>query len=397
MSERHHFPEELLIEVLKRLPVGSLVRFTAVSKSLFFFITSPAFASAHLRHSRCNDNSSRNLLLHRRVRYPSRKRKCEILCESDHQTLTPISSPELPLSIPDGDGILIMVGCCNGVVCLLYNRHSGSESIYLWNPCIQKLMTLPSAAIIRPWCFSVLGFGVDPEGGLKVVRVVHERETGWIRSVSDHVEIYSLGTGTWRRISVVGVNPCEIILVQSQTFVHGAVHWIGSKLMDDNARQYCIIVFSMSDEVFSEIMLPDELACAGSGFSKDLRMVTFGESVVVYWQTVGMDGLSFELWMMKEYGVVGSWCRLHRMEPVEWAAEVVGLRKNGDVFISTDDEEDGELVSYCPDTGAVSKLGIYGSDFIFHVFEYLESLVLLQEQSCVIDGISEEMTSLALI
>ncbi|VFQ93749.1 unnamed protein product [Cuscuta campestris] len=397
MSERHHFPEELLIEILKRLPVRSLVRFTAVSKSWFLFITSPAFASAHLRHSRCKDNSGRNLLLHRRVRHPTRKGKYEILCESDHQTLTPISSPELPLSIPDGNEILIMLGCCNGVVCLVSNPYSESRSIYLWNPCIQKLMTLPSAAIIRPWCSSVLGFGVDPEGGLKVVRVVLETEKGSIRRVSDHVEIYSLGTGTWRRISVVGVNPCKIILVQSQTFVHGAVHWIGSKLMDDNARQNCIIVFSMSDEVFSEIMLPDELANAGSSSSKYLRMVAFGESVVVSWQTVGMDGLSFELWMMKEYGVVGSWCRLHRMEPVEWVREVVCLRKNGDVFISTNDEEDGELVSYCPNTGAVSELGIYGSDNIFYVFEYLESLVLLQEQSCVIDGISEEMTSLALI
>ncbi|RAL45318.1 hypothetical protein DM860_014728 [Cuscuta australis] len=77
------------------------------------------------------------------------------------------------------DGILITVGCCNGVICLLYNLHSGSESIYLWNPCIQKLMTLHPAAIIRPRCSSVLGFGVDPEGGLKMkyclLKVLFER------------------------------------------------------------------------------------------------------------------------------------------------------------------------------------------------------------------------------
>lgn len=86
------------------------------------------------------------------------------------------SSVFLPLPLREReDGILIMVGCCNGVVCLLYNLHSGSESIYLWNPCIQKLMTLPSAAIIRPRCSSVLGFGVDPEGGLKVVPWKGER------------------------------------------------------------------------------------------------------------------------------------------------------------------------------------------------------------------------------
>ncbi|VFQ63661.1 unnamed protein product [Cuscuta campestris] len=38
-----------------------------------------------------------------------------------------------------------------------------------------------------------------------------------------------------------------------------------------------------------------------------------------------------KLWMMKEYGVVESWCRLHRIELVEGMGRIVGFRENSEL------------------------------------------------------------------
>ncbi|RAL42898.1 unnamed protein product [Cuscuta campestris] len=396
MWERHHLPEEILIEILTRLPVRSLVRFTAVSKSWFFLITSPALVSAHLRHSRCNDNSVGNLLLLRHLENSSIKEKYEILEETDHQTLNPISSPELPPAFACED--IRVVGCYSGVVCLSNAWCCDLCCTYLWNPCIQKLKPLSPPTIIRPAgsLNSLLGFGVNPEcdGDLKVVRAVYQRKGEYLQMPDGppDVEIYLLSTGKWRTISAVGVNLYMInfVLWWSQTFVHGAVHWIGQKWVDNVRSKCCITVFSMADEVFSEIMLPNELA---KWIALYLHIMMFEESIAVAKYATRNHCIFCDLWVMKEYGVVESWCRIYRIELDGWMDRIVGFRKNGDILICSDNRE---LVSYCPTTKFFHKLGIYGTNRSFYVGKYLESLVLLQEKSCEVDVLFKEMTSVSI-
>ena len=43
-----HFPDEIVLEILTRLPVNSLLRFRCVCKNWYSYITNPNFISTHL-------------------------------------------------------------------------------------------------------------------------------------------------------------------------------------------------------------------------------------------------------------------------------------------------------------------------------------------------------------
>ncbi|CAH9138491.1 unnamed protein product [Cuscuta epithymum] len=100
----------------------------------------------------------------------------------------------------------------------------------------------------------------------------------------------------------------------------------------------------MADELFGEIMLPDELSQERAA---NLYIMALDESVAVVKYDREIHGGSCILWVMKEYGVVESWSRLHSIELVEVMERIVGFRKNGDILFSTNKSE---LVSYCPNT-----------------------------------------------
>ena len=129
-------PEELLEEILVRLPVKSLLRFRCVQKSWSTLVQNPTFIAKHLRHHQT------------KTKYPS------ILVES----LDKIEDLQYLLqSHPDeGGGVRIldfkgdsmgrlltvreltnMFACINGIICIagIFRGHYG---FVLWNPAISK-------------------------------------------------------------------------------------------------------------------------------------------------------------------------------------------------------------------------------------------------------------------
>ncbi|OMO97146.1 hypothetical protein COLO4_14845 [Corchorus olitorius] len=62
MSDDFNLPEELLLEILVRVPAEDLVKFTAVCKSWNSVIKNPNFISTHLGKTISSSNSRRLLL-----------------------------------------------------------------------------------------------------------------------------------------------------------------------------------------------------------------------------------------------------------------------------------------------------------------------------------------------
>ena len=82
---------------------------------------------------------------------------------------------------------------------------------------------------------------------------------------------------------------------------------------------------------------------------------------------------------MKEYGIVDSWTKLCTVDLNREIIRVLGLRKNGHIFVVAKLPCDWELSSYDLESQQVKKLGICGNPYFFHIDDYTENLVLLDK------------------
>ncbi|KAL7614782.1 hypothetical protein Lser_V15G05758 [Lactuca serriola] len=146
-------------EIMRRLPVKSLVRFRCACKAWRCLIDSARFIAAH--------TVSQDQRQHLFVRYLV-GRKPHYVCIVDDDTFprqrfVPTLPPSIKLLTRSR-----MVGSCNGLVCLYgyYESHSGEPMVVLWNPSIRKSIAI--AVPVNPFdmynCVdeSAFGFGVCP-------------------------------------------------------------------------------------------------------------------------------------------------------------------------------------------------------------------------------------------
>ncbi|XP_059650087.1 putative F-box protein At3g16210 [Cornus florida] len=168
--------------------------------------------------------------------------------------------PQLPSRIRKKS--LCVHGSCNGLVCLSNVLCSGT--IYLWNPSLRKLKTLPNSPDIKsPIIYSnlvyysiCLAFGFHPKvNDYKVVKIwclVYEMDEPY--KYQFLTDVYSLSTDSWRRIDVT---PSCYSFYRNPAIVNGAAYWVATKKTSEGSCEKLLMRFEMGDEVFEEVMLPD--------------------------------------------------------------------------------------------------------------------------------------------
>ncbi|KAK9284258.1 hypothetical protein L1049_023427 [Liquidambar formosana] len=93
----------------------------------------------------------------------------------------------------------------------------------------------------------------------------------------------------------------------------------------------------------------------------------------------------FSIWVMKQYGVAESWSKQFIIDSQGRWSTPLGLSKSGEILLATSNEE---VVSYHPETQQVMDVAIRGSEVLFYLGNYVESLVLVsgvlrrEEESC---------------
>nr|XP_023892639.1 F-box protein At3g07870-like [Quercus suber]POE60565.1 f-box protein [Quercus suber] len=339
-------------------------------------IKNPTFISTQLHHSL---NKNQNLLF---IGLCSENQKeFYALHNEDDADFTKHARFDYPFHVPDLDPHnrkYSVVGTCNGLLFLsnIFHAHT-SDSLCLWNPCVGKLLKLPSPNITHGRFRASIGFGFDPKTkDYKVIRVVTLLDSLNFEKARPQVEIYTLSTGQWRMLRTDLAPICALFQSNPQTFINGALHWVAFRISDDYHLHNFVLVFDLGEEVFHEILLPE--------FPGHMDLMP--GSVSVYRNSIAFfrkDNDFLHIWAMKEYGVVSLWTNVLSLPLLDLdffgasdsIQRALGFLRNGEVILKLDG---GRLISLDPETREIKDLRIMGYKET-NVHYYVESLVLLDK------------------
>ncbi|KMS96456.1 hypothetical protein BVRB_9g225100 [Beta vulgaris subsp. vulgaris] len=348
---------DLLEEILLRLPAKSLLRCRCVCWSWNSLIISPKFILAHVYQN--NEAKKYHVLLrsfgnaNKKVRYK--------LCH-DNENLDEIMTIDFPFVSQHND-FFRMLGSVNGLVCLSDDIVEATDTLILWNPVIRRYLTLPKRELDAESTYlgrSVFGFGFDSfSNDYKVIKIVYRKNPDFeALQVEASIAIFRLSSCCWGLSESTSIP----VLDTRQAYVNGIIHWL--------AYNKLIVGFDLKTEAFIDMMLPKTLQ--NSNIS-DLTIASWCDLLSVFENGYWSGKLC--LWVMKDYGAPDSWAKQF---VIETFAIVRSLRRNGCVILENIGEK---LVLYNAKTNQFEefKTHVEGSIRGFHMKSYIESLVLLDK------------------
>ncbi|XP_060171333.1 F-box/kelch-repeat protein At3g23880-like [Lycium barbarum] len=285
-------PDELIIEILLRLPVKSLLQFKCVSKFWLALISSPEFVKTHLSISANNDEGYPHHRLMLKLSYPRYNlMDCSVSSLLYDSVAARAVDLDYPMIDPRGHEFICVLGSVNGLFC--FSIPIPGDFI-IWNPSIRKFKKLPNPK--RECCY-MYGFGYDElHEDYKVVSVCSSNE----------VNIYGLNSDSWRR-NIDDDFPSWRRLDKSEgIFVNGKLHWANNT--SENNRSYIswsIICIGLADGKWGKMELP----CFREKDSDDIMpcISMVGSDLCV---SCNSESSHTDVWIMKEYGVKESWTKM---------------------------------------------------------------------------------------
>lgn len=358
-----YLPDDLVIEILARLPVKSLLRFLSVSKSWKSLISSPNFVSSHLV---CAAHRNHKVLVRRCPNHhhgPASDRTVSYKLCRDNATLDKIADIDFPFACQND--FFTMIGCVDGLVCLSDDFHTHTDTLFLWNPVLRRSLALPPPSIAASGTV-VLGFGTA-SSDYKVVRIVYRNSD--LQDSSSHplfAEVYRLSRGGWGGIRVPESLPS---IRGRQANVGGSLHWLAR-----SDQRNVIVRFHLGTEEFDTLMtLPVKLQ---SERMENLTIAAWGKSLAVF--QVVYEG-TFSMWVTED-GV--SWSQRFAVESFGLLRRIRSLRRNGEIVFEA---FKSQLVTLDPESKLIKscEFEIEGSLSAFHMRSYSESLVLLDHKAAI--------------
>lgn len=381
MSE--YIPFEVQIEIIKKLPVKSLIQLRSVSKPWKSLIDSSDFITFY---------GVRQIQPHRLiVRYEdpldTTKIKYISFVDDSKDPIQQEFSPTIPVLaklLKDS----IVVGTSHGLLCLYGNyTDSGKHMAVLWNPSIRKSIgvEVPGGVSDRPYD-NVFGFGVCPvtsDPTIVKITFINMCATMHYRfSVPWQVQVFTLSSGTWRIIPSSNLPRGSIEVTSSQVVIDRFLYWaafVRIATTDGGFQTKKLIVsFDLTTKEFKVIDLPDTFS---HRYYTILSISKVKESLVVLEYNVNSEKQVCAVWMLEEADT-NSFTKLFTVNtPDASIKRVLGFKKSGKPIMETfvDNEDSSELGVYEPCSDHINNLGILGKCHSFFVSSYMETLLLLDQ------------------
>ncbi|XP_059670667.1 F-box/kelch-repeat protein At3g23880-like [Cornus florida] len=351
---------DVMTEILSRLPVKSLLRFRCVCNYWYTLIKTSSFITK--QHHK---NNTRLLVHH----YDSKisRHAFGIFPDENLGSTPPVyyNLDEHRIEI-DPDSV---IGPINGIYCL-YDRNE--HSMCLWNPAIREFRTI---SLPRPNLPSYIsdptnnfGFGLDPmTNNYKII---------WIRQYWDDnldgpydvqtVSVYNLFTNSWRLFEIPMDQSRSVKnSLGNSTYLNGVYYW----LVEDYYNHYCILSFDLTNENFHELPTPSQIPKSKCG---ELNLYCNCIAIILFHPNDIENNI--EIWVMKEEGF---WTKQLTMGPILDVLVPMGFwDDDGQLLITT---MSGHMVLYNIHTLESRDLGHYGLKSAIQVYRFKESLFSLKE------------------
>ncbi|XP_063943455.1 F-box/kelch-repeat protein At3g06240-like [Daucus carota subsp. sativus] len=240
---------DLISEILVRVPVKSLLQFQLVSKTWLFLIKDRSFVKAQLRRAIATETDE--TLIMTRYTYMTDTEnatlKFSVLDVDSRQIVADLKYPYTQGESRQVAPASAIIGSVNGIVCVIFHKNLSEHSFYLWNPATRQSRAVPGCALSTS---RAMGFGYDPvDDDYKIVSVVS--------GPSLPTEVYSAKRNVWRKVPnedfMIGINDGFI-----QGYFNVSVNGFLFDVEEDG-----MMVFDLNTEVLNcAIKLPPAVAAA---------------------------------------------------------------------------------------------------------------------------------------
>ncbi|XP_055811994.1 F-box/kelch-repeat protein At3g23880-like [Solanum dulcamara] len=350
-------PEELVTEILLRLPVKSLLKFRCVSKFWLNLVTSPEFVKTHLSITANNKDFTHHRLMFRLMGPKYSLKDCSLstfLYDSITRTF------DLDYPMKNSCRFVAIVGSVNGLICLRIEE----KDLVIWNPSIRKFKKLPdSLGTISTTHFHYMyGFDYDElADDYKVVRGLRNFSSN--NSCYIEVQMYSLNSDSWRIIDHI---MSEDLALHTGLFVNGKLHWVSKTSRDLHSyNDWDIISIDLADGKWGKVDKP----CYGEGDPNFTPyMVVLGSDFSVYCKHPETFA---NLWVMKTYGVRESWTKISNINVRYPDCAPFCMSNNGDVLL----DFGRHILVYNPKDNSITYPEVPIYDVLYDTKIYIENLV----------------------
>ncbi|PIN09710.1 hypothetical protein CDL12_17704 [Handroanthus impetiginosus] len=234
--------DDLLMQILLRLPVKSLMRCKLVSKRWKSLINSPQFCFLH---------------------HPDPHPVGLVYCfrwSSGYEYINldvknPINPPFTKLMFPGEPFPFLIQHSCNGLLlcCCSGNYEERLNSCYVYNPTTKCFNKLPTPGIVCEVPKIVFGVNLAfDHAKFPHYKVVCVRESE-VSPALLQIEIYSAESGAWR-VSGEPFGDWDWFTFEHGVYWNGSVHWISH-------RSHELLYFNVDKECFGKMILPAMVVC----------------------------------------------------------------------------------------------------------------------------------------
>lgn len=224
-------------------------------------------------------------------------------------------------------------------------------------------------------------FGVDiSSGDHKIVRVVlyadwEKDNYFWNHNFwTSEVKVFSFGSNSWTRVPDLPFN--DLKLCTPSVHLNGAVHWLvcDRDYYSSESLRF-VIAFDLASYEFHTLPVPNNILEPGrSGTMMSSCLIVLDGCLCLC--VSDRAKATQEVWMMKEYGVHESWCRLFIFENCELPCRPLVLSKTNGAKVLME-QGSKRLFWYDYISGGIEGVEISGMPFAFNTTVCIGSLLLL--------------------